>query len=154
MRRKRQRKGRHFPMHLTFTTALEGGIFKVPSPTFYQKHFLMFLYFWRRERQTMSRGGAESQGDTESKAGSRLWAASIEPNGGLELTDHEIMTWTEVGRLTEPPRCPSPPFFLQMEKMRLKGVRAFGQIPTKTHVCISVLNSGPCPFVATIWASS
>ena len=40
----------------------------------------------------MSRGGAEREGDTESEAGSRLQAVSTEPNIGLELTDHEIMT--------------------------------------------------------------
>ena len=34
----------------------------------------MFIYFFifKSERQSMSRGGAEREGDTESKAGSRL----------------------------------------------------------------------------------
>ena len=38
----------------------------------FKKKFLMFIL--ERERQNMSRGGAErtSEGDTESKAGSRL----------------------------------------------------------------------------------
>ena len=49
----------------------------------------------------MNRGGAEREGDTESEAGSRLWAASTEPDAGLELTDREIMTRVEVGRLTD-----------------------------------------------------
>ena len=40
----------------------------------------------------MSRGGAEREGDTESKAGSRLRAVSTESNVGLEPTEHEIMT--------------------------------------------------------------
>ena len=40
----------------------------------------------------MSRGWAETEGDTESKAGSRLGAVSAEPNAGLEPTDGEIMT--------------------------------------------------------------
>ena len=40
----------------------------------------------------MSRGRAEREGDTESEAGSRLWAVSTEPYAGLELTDCEIMT--------------------------------------------------------------
>ena len=47
----------------------------------------------------MSRGEAERKGDTE--AGSRLWAVSTEPDVGLELMDCEIMTWTEVRRLTD-----------------------------------------------------
>ena len=44
---------------------------------------------------------AEREGDTESEAGSRLWAVSPEPDAGLELTDREIVTWAEVGRLTD-----------------------------------------------------
>ena len=49
----------------------------------------------------MSRGGAERDGDIESKAGSRLRAVSTEPDAGFEPTDHEIMTWAEVGRPTD-----------------------------------------------------
>ena len=49
----------------------------------------------------MSRGGAEGEGDTESEAGSRLWAVSTEPDVGLELMNHEIMTWAEVEHLTD-----------------------------------------------------
>ena len=48
----------------------------------------------------MSGGEAERQADTESKAGSSLWAVSTEPDAGLKLTDSETMTWTEVGHLT------------------------------------------------------
>ena len=40
----------------------------------------------------MSGGGAEREGDTGSEAGPRLGAISTEPDAGLELTDHEIMT--------------------------------------------------------------
>ena len=40
----------------------------------------------------MSGGGAEREGDSESKAGSRLRAVSTEPDVGLEPTDCEIMT--------------------------------------------------------------
>ena len=40
----------------------------------------------------MSGDGAEREGDTESEAGSRLSAVSTEPNVGLELTNHELMT--------------------------------------------------------------
>ena len=49
----------------------------------------------------MSGGGTEREGDTESEAGSRLWAISPEPDVGLELTDREVVTWAEVGRLTD-----------------------------------------------------
>ena len=42
----------------------------------------------------MNARGAERkrEGDTESKAGSRLWAVSTEPNVGLELMNCEILT--------------------------------------------------------------
>ena len=37
--------------------------------------------------------GSEREGDTESEAGSRLWAIiSPEPDAGLELTDRETVT--------------------------------------------------------------
>ena len=49
----------------------------------------------------MSTGGAEREGDTASKAGSRLWAVSTEPDAGLELMDCEIMTWAEIQHLTD-----------------------------------------------------
>ena len=49
----------------------------------------------------MNGGGSEREGDTEPKVGSRLRAVSTEPDAGLELTDREIMTWAEVGRLTD-----------------------------------------------------
>ena len=40
----------------------------------------------------MSGGKAETEGDTESEAGSRLQAVSTEPDLGLELMNPEIMT--------------------------------------------------------------
>ena len=64
-------------------------------------NFFIFIYFWERKRQSMSRGGAEREGDTESEAGSRLRTVSTEPDTGLEPTNGKIMTSAEVGRLTE-----------------------------------------------------
>ena len=49
----------------------------------------------------MNGRGAEREGDTESEAGSRLWAVSMEPDMGLELMSCEIMTWAEVGPPTD-----------------------------------------------------
>ena len=63
--------------------------------------FFFNVYFWDRERQSMSVGGAETEGDTEFEAGSRLRAVSTEPDAGLEPTKREIMTWAEVGSLTD-----------------------------------------------------
>ena len=62
--------------------------------------FLFFMFIFERERQSTSGGGVDREGDTESDAGSTLWAVSTEPDTGLEPTNYEIMTWTEVGRLT------------------------------------------------------
>ena len=56
------------------------------------KLFYIYLFFRNRVRQSVSRGGAEREGDTESEAGSRLQAVSTEPDVGLELTECEIMT--------------------------------------------------------------
>ena len=46
-------------------------------------------------------GEGQREGDTESETGSRLWAVSTEPDTGVELTDLEIVTWAEVGGLTD-----------------------------------------------------
>ena len=40
----------------------------------------------------MSRERTEKEGDTASEAGSRLPAVSTEPDLGLKLVNHEIMT--------------------------------------------------------------
>ena len=45
----------------------------------------------------MSGGGVESKGDTESKAHYRLQVVSTEPDAGLKLTNHKIMTFAKVG---------------------------------------------------------
>ena len=52
----------------------------------------MFILFLRDRVQV---GEEQREGDTESEAGSRLWAVSTEPDTGLEPTNHEIMTWAE-----------------------------------------------------------
>ena len=59
------------------------------------------MFLRERERQSMSRERAEREGDTESEAGSRLWAVSTGPSAGLELTNWEIMTGAEIGCLTD-----------------------------------------------------
>ena len=61
----------------------------------------MFVFESERERKTEREQERGREGDTESEAGSRLWAVSTEPDAGLELTNHEIMTWNEVGRPTD-----------------------------------------------------
>ena len=53
---------------------------------------LVHLFIFERASARTSRVGAESEGDTESEAGSRLRAVSTEPDAGLEPTNLEIMT--------------------------------------------------------------
>ena len=69
-------------------------------PLFLIFFFFTFIYFWETERDSTSKGGAEKEWDTESKADSRLWAVSTEPDVGLKPTNHEIMTWAESWLLT------------------------------------------------------
>ena len=64
------------------------------------------MFIFDTKRQSAS-GGAERERETESEGVSRLWAVSMEPDNtemdnmepdvGLEPTNHEIMTWAEVG---------------------------------------------------------
>ena len=60
----------------------------------YLEHLKKFFNVYLREtdRQNVSRGGAEREGDTESEAGFRPSAVSTEPNVGLEPMNCEIMT--------------------------------------------------------------
>ena len=103
------------------------GVIKtaMKKPGLFFKFFLMFIF--DRERQSMRGGGAERGGDTESEAGSRLCIDSTEPHAWLELMDHEIMTWTEVGcQPTEPPRRPQKTYLLEV----------YPEIPTNEMVCL------------------
>ena len=57
------------------------------------KFLNVYLLFLRGRETECERGTGRERGrDTESKAGSRLQAVSTEPDAGLELTSHEIMT--------------------------------------------------------------
>ena len=61
--------------------------------------FFMFIYFWerKRERNRARPGEGQREGDTESKAGSRLWAVSTEPDARPNSHTARV----EVGRLTD-----------------------------------------------------
>ena len=60
--------------------------------------FIFFCLFLRDRYKKHGRVGAESGGQRILK---KLCADSGEPAMGLELTNHEIMTWAEVGRFTD-----------------------------------------------------
>ena len=59
---------------------------------FYFCFFVFCLFIFERDIQSMSRGGTEREGDTESKVGSRLRAVGTEPDAGLEPLECEIRT--------------------------------------------------------------
>ena len=63
-------------------------------PYFFNKVFLNVYLFLRERDKSTSGGGAERGGDSESKASSRFWAVSTEPepDSGLKLMNREIMT--------------------------------------------------------------
>ena len=67
--------------------------------------FKCFFYFWERKRaHVVGRGvvgWAEREGDAQSEAGSRLSAVSTEPDAALRPTIREILTWAQVGCLTD-----------------------------------------------------
>ena len=54
----------------------------------------MFIF----EKESETGKGVEREGQ---RMQSGLFADSTEPGAGLELTNREIMTWAEVGRLTD-----------------------------------------------------
>ena len=65
--------------------------------------FFNIYFFWERERERENKWGRgrDREEDTESEAGSRLWAASTEPDMGLKPMNLEIMTWAKVSCLTD-----------------------------------------------------
>ena len=61
---------------------------------FFKYIFLMFISFWERDSTWAGEGQRE-------RGRHRIWTVSTEPNVGLELMSHEIMTWAWVGCLTD-----------------------------------------------------
>ena len=66
---------------------------------FYFLIFLIFIYFLEGEKEHESRKCRKR--DRESEAGSSFWAVSTEPNMGLKLMCCVIMTWVNIGGLTD-----------------------------------------------------
>ena len=61
-----------------------------------------FYFIYLRETETVQVGVGQRERETQNpKQGSGLRAVSTEPDAGLELTDFEIVTRAEVGRLTD-----------------------------------------------------
>ena len=75
----------------------------------FKKNFYYIYSFLRdKEKQSTSGGGADREGDTESEAGSRLWAVSTEPAVGLK--SQTSRSWPEPKsdvQPTELARCPN-----------------------------------------------
>ena len=67
-------------------------VFGLISPDFKKKIFFQCLFLRESERQSVSGGGAEREGDTESEAGSGLGVVITEPDAGPKPTNREIMS--------------------------------------------------------------
>ena len=98
-RRGKPMKLTHYPTTIIKLLAFEAVNAKY-SNSFSSKHsdflkILKCLFTFERDQEWEGRGR-----ERESEAGSRLWAVSIEPNTGIKLTNREIVTWAEVGHLT------------------------------------------------------
>ena len=75
--------------------------------------FLKSIYLFLRETETVPVGEEQRERERE-RIPSRLHTISAESDTGIELTNHEIMTWAKTKSLTqptEPPRCPRPAIF-------------------------------------------
>ena len=67
--------------------------------------FNVCLFLRQRERQSMSGGGVVREGDTESAAGSGLWAVSTEPDGGAQTHkpwEHDLSPRWMLNQLSHP----------------------------------------------------
>ena len=71
------------------------------SSMIFLKKILMFLFIFETESEHKWGRGTERERKTESEADSRLWAVSTERDVGLELKNHDIMTWARVGPSTD-----------------------------------------------------
>ena len=60
----------------------------------------MFLFIFERARERDRARAGEGQGERETQNPKQAPAVSTEPDAGLKLTKHEIMTRAEVARLT------------------------------------------------------
>ena len=77
----------------------------------------MFIFIFERQRDSMSRRGAEREGDTGPEAGSMVRAVSTEPDLGLKPTNREIIP-EPVGRLTNQATQAPLPVSLRWEATR------------------------------------
>ena len=76
----------------SFTYCFLQLIFTSVSSFYFLTFFNVYLFLRERERECVSRGGAEREGDAESEAGSGFRAVSTEPDTGLELKNLKIVT--------------------------------------------------------------
>ena len=80
-------------------------------------NILVRVWVWEGQRER----------ETESEASSRLWAVSTEPVAGLNLTNHEIMIWAEVGHSTD--SHPGAPWLHALEGLSSHKLLAHFSLP-------------------------
>ena len=76
----------------------------------------MFIYFWERERQSMSKGRTEKEGD---RIGSRLQALSCQHRARHGARTHEL--WDHDLSWSWPPGAPMSKMFLNKQKTKTKA---------------------------------
>ena len=79
---------------------------------YFKIFFSVYLFLRQRERQSMNRGWAEREGDTESETGSGLWAVSTGAQCGARThrpRDHDLSRSRTLNRRSHPG---APNFFL------------------------------------------
>ena len=88
---------------LTYEMFSGGSFNKVEDVYLFDLEFFLSLFIYHFWESTS--WGEEEERDThthtESEAGSGLWAVSIDPNAGLEPTNHKIMAWADVRRFMD-----------------------------------------------------
>ena len=124
-------------MLLCFTAAISYKWNMLPSFTTILKKFFNVLFIFERERQCMSRGGPEREGDTESEAGPRLSCHHIAWRGARthELWEYDLSWCWMLNQVSHPG---TPTFLLPTW-------------PSKFRWCIS--SSRKSSLTATAWFS-
>ena len=104
----------------------------------------MFIHFWERETEHEWERGREREGDTESEAGSRLWAVSTEPNVGLKPMNLKIMTWAKVRCLTNwATQAPLNVYFWQSTSMSWGGADREGDTECEAGSRLWAVSTSP-----------
>ena len=111
------------------------------------------FYFWERERERESMNGGRAGRKRERQKIQRELCSALTADsrmGGLELTNHEIMTWAEVGRLidwaTQAPLIPLLNSHLKISTLQDEPYDSFFSVFSPIDIClISLISQDSTP---------